>query len=114
MSYDYPTEQALRAIAEWDGDMPGWFALIKMSWWSPEWGWREERSTDEITDAPLTRYRISTGGWSGNEDIIEAMQKSLGWFFSWVQSRRGGHYIFEVPDALESFRLGSKETANEH
>jgi len=42
-------------------------------------------------------YNISTGGWSGNESIIHEMQEnSMMWHLNWVQSCRGGHYIFEL------------------
>ena len=43
---------------------------------------------------------ISTAGWSGNESIIYAMQnnKSMLWNLTWVQSRRGGHHIFELKE----------------
>lgn len=40
-------------------------------------------------------WEISTGGWSGNEDIIEAMQDNqVFWSLHWLESRRGGHYKF--------------------
>ena len=45
----------------------------------------------------LHLFRISTGGWSGNESIIRAMERNgMMWHLNWVQSRRGGHYIFEI------------------
>jgi hypothetical protein len=48
-------------------------------------------------EKPKHRYYISTAGWSGNESIIYAMQENnLMWSLNWVQSRRGGHYIFEL------------------
>lgn len=41
---------------------------------------------------------ISTGGWICNESVIEALwQNKFFWSNCWVQSRRGGYYIFEVP-----------------
>lgn len=41
--------------------------------------------------------RLHTGGWSGNEDIIKALQKNKYFFiFHWYKSERGGHYYFEI------------------
>lgn len=42
------------------------------------------------------RYYISTGGWSGCEEIIhEIKQNYLFWALCWISTTRGGHYIFE-------------------
>ncbi len=94
----YPTEQALEIVNLWHwDDIPGWFKFIKELWWSPDMLWTEKtESHDYKKDKSVHRYYISTGGWSGNESIIHAMQKSeMNWHLTWVQSRRGGHYIFE-------------------
>ena len=93
----YPTQSACDIIALWDfTDSTGWFEFIKGIWWMPDWGWRESDVKDECFDKMVRQYNISTGGWSGNEDIIRAMMKNnMLWNFCWVQSRRGGHYIFE-------------------
>ena len=56
---------------------------------------KAERKANKI----VHRYYISTAGWSGNETIIRAMQKNIMmWQLNWVQSRRGGHYIFELKE----------------
>lgn len=101
---DYPTEEELRAIEEWDfianPGFSSYMQFIRSIWWSPKWSWHEEDDKDDLFDRSVYIYNISTGGWSGNEDIIEAMHKNfLFWSLCWVQSRRGGHYIFHVDNS---------------
>ena len=94
----YPTDEALTMIAEWSvDDSRGWFTFIESLWYLSGWGWRkEEAAHDLFDDKKVIRYNISTAGWSGNESIIAAMHKNrILWSTTWVQSRRGGHYIFE-------------------
>ena len=101
----YPTEQALECIENWPYTDPrGWFRFIESIWHLRSWGWSEGYFKDhEYDPADKYRYYVSTAGWSGNEDIIRAMQKnSILWSVAWVQSRRGGHYIFEVEDESKS------------
>lgn len=100
-AYDYPTDEDLAKVENWDGNWRECFAFIRSIWWMPEWGWHEETVKDELFDRLVTRYSISTGGWSGNESIVAAMERNR-WLmiFFWIQSRRGGHYIYEMPDEL--------------
>ena len=44
----------------------------------------------------VVKFYYSTGGWSGHEELIEELKKTWFWYFCWEQSRRGGHYIFEI------------------
>jgi hypothetical protein len=38
---------------------------------------------------------LSTGGWSGHEEAVGALQTNMMlWMMVWYSSRRGGHYIF--------------------
>ena len=100
----YPTEYALDLIRLWHfSDPRGWFNFIQGIWYYREWGWKEAQAIDEIfKEKNITAIYVSTAGWSGNESIIKAMQKSeMLWYMSWVQSRRGGHYIFEIKDGDE-------------
>lgn len=88
----YPTKEELDRIEAWPitGDWRECFAFIKSCWWSPSWGWSEEAYGNDGTI-----YRISTGGWSGNEDIIDAMQDNMIlWAMCWREHRVGGHYVF--------------------
>lgn len=106
----YPTDAALDVIRLWHwNDMAGWFKFIEGLWWYSSRLWREDDVPHEFRDFKgyedkiVHRYYISTGGWSGNESIIRAMQKNenMLWTLTWVQSRRGGHYIFELKEFKE-------------
>ena len=88
----YPTEEFLKQIAEAQYTV-GFekiidFALLGHTY---ENYWDKARDEDGIT------YEISTGGWSGNEDIVRALQKNtLLWSMCWESSRRGGHHVLKV------------------
>lgn len=95
----YPTNSALRLIEIWwHEDAEGWLKFINSLWHLSSWGWHEVDETHEFyEDRKVHRYYISTAGWSGNESIIRSMEKNeMLWHNIWVQSRRGGHYIFEL------------------
>lgn len=89
----YPTEEELSRIREWPGEqgLSALLAFVKTCWWAADWGWSEK-------DGKHGReYHVSTGGWSGNEDIIGALREnSLFWAMCWESSRRGGHFVFQV------------------
>jgi len=100
----YPVDAALEIIEKWHwDDIPGWFKFIENIWYLRTWGWATKlEQHDYVTDKQVRRYHISTAGWSGNESIITAMQTNfMLWSLTWVQSRRGGHYIFELKEFEE-------------
>ena len=91
----YPTEEELEKIRTWpiviesslDEDFHELMSYVKELWWMPDWGWSYDKETET--------YSLSTGGWSGNEDIIGALQENVMWWIMfWKSSRRGGHYEF--------------------
>ena len=95
----YPTDEAIQIIESWHySDSKGWFEFINGLWHLKSWGWSEGMLGDDWNEGELTyQYHISTAGWSGNETLIRAMQNNhMLWDLNWVQSRRGGHYIFEL------------------
>lgn len=88
----YPTEAALDRLRSWPvSDKAGCFTFLHAIWWAADWGWSERQ---------LARYRvlhISTGGWSGNESALTALEGNAGmWQATYVRHRRGGHYLFKV------------------
>lgn len=84
----YPDEQELERIKTWPiNDAKGLFAFVEKIWTYGNY----------LSEPDDGYWEISTGGWSGNEDIIEAMQANLGfWSLNWLESRRGGHYKFKL------------------
>lgn len=98
----YPTDEEIERITKWPyTDLVGLMEFVRSIWWNAERGWkRAEKQPEEgdlLHQEPYTEFDISTGGWSGNEDLIDALQgNSMFWAICWVQSRRGGHYKFEV------------------
>jgi hypothetical protein len=83
----YPTEEALDEVANFDccGDLYGFLSLIENLWNYPERFVLEDN-----------KLYLSTGGWSGNEEIISYMQENFFWRLSWEKSIRGGHYWFDL------------------
>ena len=89
----YPTEATLDVIRNWVGSYSGLMEFCAEAWHD---------------DVPVTQdgqvWRFSTGGWSGNEDIISALYEadgSLFWMTCWRKSERGGRYVFEIPKGLQ-------------
>lgn len=96
----YPTEQTLDLIRKWavvtadDAIAAMDFAGAAWSYpdrWTKEIGWRDP----DWPTSPQVRYTISTGGWSGNEDVIAAIETNqMLQMLGWWSSRRGGHYEY--------------------
>jgi hypothetical protein len=93
----YPTTECLDIIRIWHwSDPSGYLQFIKSVWFYSNIRWNERDEEHDFKKKMVHRHYISTCGWSGNESIIKAMQENeMMWHFNWVQSRRGGHYIFE-------------------
>lgn len=89
MTDDYPTEEQLAEIRAAEPEKV--LDLASAIWW---------QATSLCTydlDNHETVLQMSTGGWSGNESVIEAMMaNSLFWATHWLSTRRGGHYVFLV------------------
>ncbi len=82
----YPEEHELEKIRQWDAmDYYGLMEYVRERWYFDTY-FRQVGDT----------FYLSTAGWSGNEDIVAAIQGNVHywWMFHWYSSRRGGHYIF--------------------
>lgn len=111
----YPTEGWLGSLPDCTGtpaDLVSMLAEVFQPYGDVHWGHRDswkvghagkvndqgEREPDVPTEShQRVEVRMVTGGWSGNESVIAALQGSAFWFFYWESSHRGGAFTFEVP-----------------
>lgn len=92
----YPHDSTLARLREWDAmDFQGLAKYLTKAWHYKHYVTLSDGQNlagDEVRDGVM---EISTGGWSGNEEMIDALQRNwMWWQMHWVQSRRGGHFIF--------------------
>ena len=96
--YGYPTEETLRKIERWS-HTDGFENLLKYvdKAWNKLYGSVIIQSFDDSIV-----YRFITGGWSGNESIINALANNhVFWSLSWLKSERGGVHEFRVVEIIE-------------
>lgn len=114
MVYDseYHTERELKEIQNWDiKDTHNLIERLRDMWEYKNY-FIENWGIDNIhNERPVLMLELHTGGWSGNEDIIEALQNhKLFWTMWWWKTERGGHYYFEVDFAQIGFKPVSQFT----
>ena len=92
-NYEYPTDEQLKIISEWDTlekPVTELIDYVRALWWMPEWGFH-------LKGKRVLRLELHTAGWSGNEDIIGALLSNRPfWFLYWRKSTAGGHYWFTI------------------
>lgn len=85
----YPSMLSLRRIQRFSlvaYPLPAFLALVRANWWM-DCGWEHRGKT----------LWMSTGGWSGNEDVIDAMDRNLlFWPLSFDTHWTGGHFKFKL------------------
>lgn len=97
---DYPTEEELQRIREWDYK-DGYMGLAEFVcniWhWGEDWAFLRDWAKDEF-DVEYRELRLATGGWSGNESIINALNNNqMFGMLCWFSSHRGGLHIYHIP-----------------
>lgn len=83
----YPTEETLAYIENYSGGLNPipLVEFILEAWAYPDYA---------VWNPPI--LELHTGGWSGNESIIAALEKTMFWALYWQKSERGGHYYFKI------------------
>lgn len=94
----YPTEATLDVVRNWKAStnfaVKDFFAFLREAWRYPE-RWRGTTMQNPVDREQVSVIRVSTGGWSGNEDLIDAMQENtVLWTLVWEASFRGGGFVF--------------------
>lgn len=92
----YPTDEALALIPAWTGTPR---ALVEDVLADIFTAYGTVTVTPAICDLGRTVHRVylATGGWSGNESAITALQRGMFWIAWWQSSHRGGAFTFDVP-----------------
>jgi hypothetical protein len=88
----YPTDETLKIIETWpinsNDSIASLLEYVKKAWtynFPVNSGGSERESW----------IYIATGGWSGNESIISALEGNIiFWVLCWLESHRGGGYKF--------------------
>jgi hypothetical protein len=98
--HGYPEGHELRRIRNYGDDFHGLMDYVKYLWKYPD-RITEFHSTCE--DGKVYRIvSVSTGGWSGNEDIVDALQKNHSfWMICWHMSKRGGYHEFRIRETRD-------------
>ena len=91
---DYPSDEILAKIRKWPyRHTDELIELLRSTWWMPDYGVGVESKRGKVI------LHLSTLGWSGNEDIIYALQDNvIFWHRYWKKTEKGGHYTFEIPN----------------
>ena len=86
MEEEYPSKEILRQIETAEG---GIINLLQANWhWDDCIRFKQKGKTFWL--------ELHTGGWSGNEEIIDALGRNkMFWMLYWQKSERGGHYWFK-------------------
>lgn len=93
----YPTEEYLNFIKNFNHEtMPilDFVEVLQDGWYFGDWGFKLHRKYKG-----KIKLELHTGGWSGNEEIIETILKNI-WLthfnMRYVRWHTGGHYYFEI------------------
>ena len=104
---NYPTKEQLNKILNWritsNKDLLDIACFVKYFWNWDEPYYKLSRRIKDRDEASVREgeyYRkleLSTGGWSGNEDIISAlMENFIWWSMCFYSHHAGGHYVFRI------------------
>jgi hypothetical protein len=95
----YPTEEYLNWLKDWrswveegtsDAMVPNILQSLKETWTYGSIEIKRPYNAQFVVE-------LHTYGWSGNEEIIEALEKNPLFWSNWIRHDVGGHYYFKFP-----------------
>lgn len=119
MSDGYPSRSELKAIKKFDGT-PREFVEYVGSIWRNGSGWKLEEVPASWGDRIDWKATFITGGWSGCEEIIGVVQKTMFSFAFHSMWQRGGLWEYRInPEMIDTksewgtqFRAKVREAAS--
>lgn len=95
---DYPTQAEIERLLGFVGTPHEFVTYVNSIW---HWDMISIQTGDDgySETHPYLEVRMVTGGWSGNEEIIGTIEKTMFGFAFWWSSNRGGLHIYRVPEA---------------
>lgn len=95
---EYLNNKLLEMIKKWDVVKNGIHPLVDLI--IDNWHW------EDYVSLKGNILKLSTGGWSGNEEIINVLRENFGfWHTCWIKTERGGHYTFNLHHYKENKHL---------
>lgn len=95
---EYPTDAELEEIKRWnfkEQPLKHFLNCIERVWKYADIGFFK------LSGKKVLKLELHTGGWSGNEDTISAIQDNFTfWVMCWQATKRGGHYYFRIERRL--------------
>jgi hypothetical protein len=89
----YPSKDGLKLLSDWNvvrEDVSTLLIVIEKMW-------RGNKSAYKLTGNRVQHLELHTGGWAGNEEIIDALiQNTIFWGRYWRTQKQGGHYFFTI------------------
>ena len=92
--YEYPSEKELVKISNWNvTDPEGLFKYIQERWYYPNYVTISDNGE---------KWEFITGGWSGNEELINALRQNIIlWMKHWYSSTASGVHQFVMRSLIK-------------
>jgi hypothetical protein len=99
MSKDEPDDATLDRIRKWETDWPSLLLFMRDAW--SDYGVVKVLivpDDDRDSDKELKQWEFVTGGWSGNEEIMQAFYSNpIATAMLWKSTHRGGLHVLREP-----------------